>query len=175
MNKMDLMTRLDKNDVREFFSRNWMTHDAMWYGACVQELGPEKANEINKTAVRLMAGIEIQRVVKLMGGRADAPLTDFHELAEIIETTFGLVKAGFMNFDFRFPEKNLLQGRFNECFAHSGVSKYGLIDSYECGIVVRIKGWLEGLGVSYVMEPEFTGCLMHQHGECEIRFRFNLD
>ena len=26
-----------------------------------------------------------------------------------------------------------------------------------------------------VMEPDFTGCLMHQHGQCEICFRFDLD
>ena len=109
---MDLMTQLDKHDVREFFSKNWMTHDAMWYGACVRELGPAKANQLNKAAVRLMAGIEIKRVVKLMGGRPDAPLTDFHELAEIIETTFGLVKAGFMNFDFASRKRTCCKAVF---------------------------------------------------------------
>ena len=171
---MNLMETMDKDGVREFFSKNWMTHDAMWYGVCVQELGPEKANHLNKAAVRLMAGLEIKRVARLMRRPTDDPVTDFHELAEIIESTFGLVKAGFMNFDFSFPEKNLMHGRFNECFAHTGVSKYGLIDSYECGIVERIKGWLEGLGVWYVMEPDFTGCLMHQSGRCEINFRFDL-
>lgn len=57
---MDLMNNLNKNDVKELFSKNWMTHDAMWYGSCMQELGPEKANQLNKTAVRLMATIEIR-------------------------------------------------------------------------------------------------------------------
>ena len=171
---MELMEITDKRDVREILSKNWMTHDAMWYGVCVQELGSEKANQLNKAAVRLMAGIEIKRVLKAMDRQFDASLVDFDELAEIIESAFGLVKAGFMNFDFSFPGKNLMQGRFNECFAHTGVSKYGLIDSYECGIVERIKGWLDGLGVWYVMEPDFTGCLMHQNGRCEISFRFDL-
>ena len=171
---MELMEIFDKWDARDFFSRNWMTHDAMWYGTCIQELGPEKANYLNKTAARLMAGVEIQRVVRVMGRQPNTALSEFNELAEIIETTFNLVKADFMRFDFSFPEKNLLHGRFNVCFAHTGVSKYGLIDSYECGIVERIKGWLEGLGVSYVMEPDFEGCLMHQTGNCEINFRFEL-
>lgn len=110
-----------------------------------------------------------------MGGRRDSPIVNFNELAEIIESAFDLIKSGFMKFDFSFPEKNLLHGRFNECFAHKGVSKYGLIESYECGIVERIKGWLESLEVSYIMEPDFTGCLMHQLGQCEICFRFDLD
>jgi len=171
---MNLMEIMNKNEIREFFSKNWMTHDAMWYGTCVQELGPEVANRINKTAVRLMAGLEIKRVTRLIGRPAADPVTDFQELAEIIEATFGLVKAEFMDFDFNFPKKDLMQGRFNECFAHTGVSKYGLIENYECGIVERIKGWLEGLGVYYVMEPDFEGCLMHQKGRCEINFRFEL-
>jgi len=171
---MNLIEIMDKNGIREFFSKNWMTHDAMWYGTCVQELGPEVANQLNKTAVRLMAGLEIKRVARLMGRPTDDPVTDFQELAKIIETTFGLVKAEFIKFDFSFSKKNLMQGRFKECFAHTGVSKYGMIESYECGIVERIKGWLEGLGVSYVMEPNFEGCLMHETGKCKIDFRFEL-
>jgi hypothetical protein len=171
---MNLMETMDKNDIREFFSKNWMTHDAMWYGTCVQELGPEIANRLNKTAVRLMSGLEIKRVTKLMRRPDDDPVTDFQELAEIIEATFGLVRAGFMDFDFSFPKKNLMQGRFNEYFAHTGVSKYGLIDDYECGIVERIKGWLEGLGVWYEMKPDLSGCLMHQNGFCEVDFHFKL-
>ena len=171
---MNLMEVMDKKGIREFFSKNWMTHDAMWYGTCVQELGPEVANHLNKTAVRLMAGLEIKRVTKLMRRPANDPVTDFRELAEIIEATFGLVKAEFMDFDISLSKKNLMKGRFNKCFAHTGISKYGLIDSYECGIVERIKGWLDGLKVSYIMEPDFTGCLMHQQNLCEIFFRFDL-
>jgi len=65
---MDLIKMLNKDEVKELFSRNWMTHDAMWYGICVQELGQQKANAINKAAVRLMAAVEIKRVL-WHGGR----------------------------------------------------------------------------------------------------------
>ena len=74
---MNLMAIMDKNGIREFFSKNWMTHDAVWYGTCVQELGPEVANRLNKTAVRLMAGLEIKRVARLMKRPIDNPVTDF--------------------------------------------------------------------------------------------------
>ena len=80
-----------------------------------------------------------------------------------------------MKFDFSFPEKNVLRGRFNECFAYDGVNKFGMIDNYECGIVERVKGWLESLGVTYNMTPNFKGCLMHQNGKCEIDFHFELE
>ncbi len=172
---MEIIEKLNKEDVKEFFSKNWMTHDAMWYGSCVQAIGPEKANELNKTAVRMMATIEIKRVMKLMGKPKGMTVTTFDELSEIIDTAFRLVQTEFMTFDFSFPEKNILRGQFNECFAHTGVKKFGLIDDYDCGIVERVKGWMDGLNVSFTMTPEFTGCLLHQTGECIVDVHFNLD
>lgn len=171
---MDLLKMLDRDDVKELFSKNWLTHDAMWYGSCMQELGPEKANQLNKKAVRLMAAIEMKRVMKLMGKPKGVPIKTFQELSEIIGTAFQLVQTSFMTFDFSFPENNLLHGKFNKCFAHDGVEKFGMIADYECGIVERVKGWLDSLGVTYNMTPDFTGCLMHQNGRCEVDFHFDL-
>lgn len=172
---MDLMQKLNRNDVKELFSKNWLTHDAMWYGASMQELGPEKANQLNKTAVRMMATIEIKRIMKLMGKPKGVTIKNFDDLAEIIGTAFQLVQTSFLTFDFNFPEKNLLRGRFNECFAYEGVKKFGMIDNYECGIVERVKGWADGLGVKHKMIPDFKGCLMHKNGKCIVDVRFDLD
>lgn len=171
---MDLMEKLNKYEVRELFSKNWLTHDAMWYGICMGELGPEKANKLNKQAVRLMAGIEIGRILKLMETPKGLVVTRFEELQEIIASVFRVVQADFLKFDFSFPEKNLLHGKFNKCFAHDGVKKYGMLENYECGIVERIKGWFDAIGVQYEMMPVFKGCLMHQKGSCEIDFKFDL-
>lgn len=170
---MDLLTQMDKNEIRELFSKNWMTHDAMWYGCSVQALGPEKANQLNKEAVRLMAGVEIGRIVRLMGKPKGYHVTRFDELTQVFETAFQLIQARFMNFEFGFPEKNLMRGWLNSCFAYEGVKKYGMIAHYDCGIFERIKGWLETLGVAYKTK-NFSGCLMHQTGNCEIDFRFEL-
>lgn len=49
-----------------------------------------------------------------------------------------------------------------------------MVADYDCGIVERVKGWLETLNVSYQMAPEFSGCLLHQYGKCEIDFSFDL-
>jgi hypothetical protein len=172
---MDLMKKLNRDDVKELFSKNWLTHDAMWYGSCILELGPDKANQLNKQAVRLMAAIEIKRVMKLMNKPKGVAINNFHDLVEIIETALQLIQTNFLTFNFSFPEKNLLRGQFDECFAHDGVKKYGKISDYECGIVERVKGWLESLGVTYTMIPDFTGCLMYQNGKCEMDFRFDFN
>ena len=172
---MDLIGKLSREEIKELFSKNWMTHDAMWYGNCMHELGPEKANRLNKCAVRLMAAIEIKRIAKLMGKTKDFQIQSLDELAEIIATAFQVVQTDFMKFDFSFPEKNVLHGKFYECFAHDGVKKFGMIDAYECGIIERVKGWIETFGVKYTMIPEFTGCLMHQTGSCEVDLQLKLD
>ena len=170
---MDLIAKMDKKDIKELFSKNWMTHDAMWYGSCMQDLGPAKANQLNKGAVRLMAGIEIKRILKLMGKPKNYSVKHFGDLSEIIETAFHLVQTSFMKFDFSFPKENLLRGQFNDCFAYEGVKKFGIIEDYDCGIVERIKGWLDGMGVTYKM-TDFTGCLMHKTGKCVIDFVFEF-
>jgi hypothetical protein len=167
------MDQLDKKEIREFFSKNWMTHDAMWLYHCLQEFGAEKANKVNQAAVKSMAAIEIQRVLKLMN-KEKGVITSFEELKKIIDTTFKLILPKFMKFYYGFPEKNIFKGGFHECFAHDGVSQIGLIDVYQCGIVMRVQGWLEGLGVRYEMTPAINGCLMHQNGKCEIEFKFDL-
>ena len=171
---MDLLDKLDKTEIREFFSKSWMTHDAMWFYNCLQELGADKANEINKAAVQGMAGFEIRRILKLMG-RNNGPVTTYDDLKEIIDTTYKLIQPEFMKLYYEFPEKNIFRGGFHECFAYEGLKKFGMIDSYQCGIIIRVKGWFETLGIKYEMIPDFTGCLMRDKGKCEISFRFNLD
>lgn len=138
---MDLINKLSKADVKELFSKNWMTHDAMWYGNCMHELGPEQANRLNKSAVRLMAAIEIKRIVKLMGKPKDFQVQTLDELSEIIATAFQVVQTDFMKLDFSFSAKNVLHGKFHACFAHDGVKRFGL------SIKLGVQGIL-GLDVS---------------------------
>lgn len=171
---MKLMNKLDKYEVREFFSKNWLTHDAMWFYHSLKEVGADQANKINRAAVKSMAGIEIQRILKLMNTEKKSVET-FDQLKEIIDTTYKLIKPEFMKFVYDFPEKNIFRGGFSKCFAYEGITKIGVINIYQCGVIMRVQGWLEALGVQYKMEPDFTGCLMHQNGKCEIMFRFNLD
>ena len=171
---MDLIEQLDKQAVKELFSKNWLTHDAMWYGLCAVELGPAVANRINKNAVRAMAAYEIKRIMKLMDIPGETHITEFDELVDILDTAFCVVQTNFMQFEYSFPKKNVLHGRFDACFAHAGLKQHGMIDTYDCGIVQRVKGWLEAIQVAYEMTPEFEGCLLHTIGSCEVDFHFQL-
>ena len=56
------MKDIDKNELKNLLLKCWMTHDGMWFYHSMQELGIEKANQINKAAIRSLAGIEMERV-----------------------------------------------------------------------------------------------------------------
>jgi hypothetical protein len=163
---------LEKAEIKEHLSKCWMTHDAMWFYHCLQEVGMEKANRINIEAIRSMSVIEIRRIAKLLdwGKKIDS----FEDLVTIMESAFSIVKADFMKFSYYSPEKNIFRWKAEECFAYEGVKRIGSIDGYQCGILERIKGWLQGLGIPYTMDPEIQGCLMHTHGACTGEFRVHL-
>ena len=108
-------------------------------------------------------------------GRGKDPITAFNDLKEIIDTGFKLIQPEFMKMHYEFPRKNVMRGGFDECFAYEGVKRFGMVENYQCGIVIRIQSWLDSLCVRHDTVPEFDGCLMHKHGKCDIEFRFYLD
>ena len=157
------MKELDKAELKELLIKGWMTHDAMWLMHTVQHCGFEKANLINKAAVRSMAQVEIKRIKKAFG--IDA-VENSQDLRELLESVNLVLKAGFMDFDYSFPAQDTLRVHMNQCFAHDGMARFGALDQYECGIFERFFGWFDGLGLKYQAVPEVDTCLMHTTGSC---------
>jgi hypothetical protein len=164
---------LEKQEIREHLIKCWMTHDAMWFYHCLQAFGIEKTNTVNLAAVRSMATVEIRRVMKLIG-MEKKQIHTFRELLAVVEGAFAVGKADFMLFDYAVPKENVLQWNMRQCFAHDGIAQIGAIGEYQCGILERIKGWFDGMGVSYTTVPEIKGCLMHTQGSCTGEFRTDL-
>jgi hypothetical protein len=83
----------------------------------------------------------------------------------------------FMNVTWDFPGDNILKWKFDEgnCFAFKGMSRFGVIDRYECGVIFRVQCWLDELGIGYKVNPEIERCLMLSDGKCSgsIHLDFN--
>lgn len=163
---------LNKDQLKEIMNKNWMTHDAMWFYNCLQEFGIEKTNKINKAAVRNMSAIEIKRVQKALGVEH---LDTFDEFKSFFDTAMEIATGKFMKYQYSSPAKNLIQGRWDSCFAHEGMKALGYADRYECGIMLRIDTWLNTLGIKFEVEPKITGCMMHTDGKCFFEYRFFFD
>ncbi len=168
---MEPLENISKRELRELLTKGWMTHDAMWFYHCSQEIGMEKTNKINRAAVRSMAAIEAKRIAKLLGIKVES----FDELKKLFIEGFGLLKADFMNFSFEFPEQNLFRWNIQGCFAYDGIKGLGLLDQYECGIKERAYGWLDGLGIKFEVQPDTLACSMHATGKCITDIRLKLE
>jgi len=161
-----------KDEVKELLVKGWMTHDAMWFYNCLQACGIEKTNKINKAAIRNMAAIEIKRVQKAVGAEN---LNTFDEFKRFFDMTMEIATGEFMKYTYSSPAHNIIHGEWKSCFAYEGVKGLGVIDQYECGIMLRIETWLDTLGIRYEVEPKVTGCMMHTDGKCFRDYRFFFD
>jgi len=169
------VNQLDKKDLIDLLNKCWMTHDGMWFFHCAQEFGMEKANQLNKAAIRSLAPIEVGRIRKVleMGeGRIDT----FEELRELLSGAFALVAPDFMGGSMSFPRKNVFHWEFEpgNCFAYKGMKRIGVIDKYECGVMYRVACWIDSLGIGYEMRPEIEGCMMLSTGHCSGDFILDL-
>lgn len=160
---MSTADRISIEDLRELLNKGWMTHDAMWFYHCVQEVGIEKTNKINRAAVRSMAMIEVKRMKKFIGLEK---VESYDDLQRLFQDGFEVIKPDFMKFSCTFPGDNIVRWETEQCFAYDGVKGLGLIDQYECGIIDRTYGWLDGLDLQYSVTPELNGCLLHSDGKC---------
>ena len=159
--------------LRDFLAKSWLTHDAMWFYNVYRELGIETANRLNLAAIRAMVPLEIKRAKKLYGVTGER-FGSFEELYRFMMAVLHMVLPSSLlenlASEFTTPSTFGWEWKNGECFAFKGVSMLGCIDRYECGVLPRIRWWLEDLGVEYRMEPEIRGCMMHEKGFCRGKF-----
>jgi len=161
------MNPLDKKTILELLNKCWMTHDGMWFYHCLKEFGIQKANQMNKAAIRSLAPIEVKRIRKVLG-LTHEQIETFEELKQFFTGASELFIPDFMNATMSFPDENVLHWEFepNKCFAYKGMHNIGVIDEYECGVIYRIECWLQSLGIKYSSNPQIKECLMLINGNC---------
>jgi len=164
-----VLNKIGKKELRNLLGKGWLTHDGMWFYNTCQELGIEKANKLNKAAIRSLAPIEIKRVKKALGIRGER-IGTFEELKNFMLEALEMIlpDSVFERFRFRASSKDLLHWEWEsgECFAYKGMKQMGLIDGYRCGVIYRIECWLEALGIKYTIDPKIDKCMMHKKGAC---------
>jgi hypothetical protein len=164
-----ILNKIEKREIRDLLGKGWLTHDGLWFYHTYQELGVEKANKLNKAAIRSLAPIEIKRVKKVLGIRGEK-IGTFEELKDFMLEALEMIlpNSVFEKFRFRSSSKDLLHWEWEsgECFAFKGMKQIGIIDGYRCGVMYRIECWLEALGIKYSIDPKIDKCMMHEKGAC---------
>lgn len=166
--RMNVLDGFEKTEIRDLLGKGWLTHDGMWFYHTYREFGIEKANELNKAAIKSQAPIEMDRMKRLLGMKN---FETFDELVQFMLAALELTLPAsvFKQFHFASHTGNLIRWKWEslQCFAYKGMKQIGVIDGYRCGVMYRIECWLEALGVRYSMQPVIEGCLMHEKGVCE--------
>jgi len=157
---------ITKKETIDLLNKCWMTHDGMWFFHCLQEFGIEATNKINKSAIKSLSSIEIKRIRKIL--EFEKNFESFEEFRLFFIEASKLLIPDFMNVRFSFIEENKMTWIFKQgkCFAYEGMTRLGAIDKYECGVLHRIKCWLEELEIKYKFTPEIDKCIMHFNGNC---------
>ncbi len=160
---------LDKYELKELLNKNWMTHDAMWFASCLQEFGIEKANKMNKAAIRQLGPIECRRIHKALG---KPPVDTFDQFKQFFDLCMSISTGSFMKYSYDTTAKNKMHCEWKSCFAYDGMKALGVADKYECGVMYRIETWLDALGIKWEVKPKVTGCMMHTDGVCYRDYTF---
>lgn len=173
---MSSYDNLSKDDLIILLNKCWMTHDGMWFFHCAREFGMETANRMNKAAIKSLAPFEISRMKKALGFENET-ISSFSDFKLFMEGASYLVIPPFMNIGFRFTDDCNLEWEFEKekCFAYVGIKRAGAISEYQCGVIYRIKCWLENLDLNFRVEPDPGGCLMHEYGSCSGRFMLEFN
>jgi len=172
MTTVETMTR---DEIIELLNRSWMTHDGMWFYHCFRECGIETANRLNKAAIRSLAPMEMSRMKAALGFTGDRIAT-FDEFRSFFTEAGRLCIPPFMNGRMDTSRENVLHWEFapNNCFAYKGMKRIGALDGYECGVIYRVKCWLDALGLRYTATPEITSCRMLSGDTCSGDFVFEF-
>ena len=157
---------INQKEIIDLLNKCWMTHDGMWFFHCLNEFGIETTNKINKLSIKSLSSIEIERIKIALGFEKN--IESFEEFRLFFKAISIFMIPDFMNVKFSFPEDNKMTWEFDQgkCFAYTGINRLGVIDKYECGVLYRIKCWLEEIGISYKFNPEIDRCIMHSTGNC---------
>lgn len=169
------MTVPEKEKLVDLLNKCWMTHDGLWFYQCLQEMGIEKANRINKAAIKALAEIEVGRVKKFLGVEGER-LDTFAEFKDFLANVSEFFIPDFMNASMSFPRDNVLHWEFKpeECFAYKGMQGMGVINDYECGVIYRVECWVKSLGISYDISPPVKRCLILDGGKCSGDFTLHF-
>lgn len=168
---------VDKEELRELLGKGWLTHDGAWFLSVSAECGVDAANRLNKAAIKAMVPFEVQRLCKVMSVDG-SKLTDAVRIVEFMQEGLRLIlpQSVLTRFHLDAQGKNIVSWEWEkgECFAYKGMSRAGVIDRYDCGVMYRIECWFENLGLKFQRDVKLDGCRMHSEGSCKGRYTFSL-
>ena len=166
----EILQQLPPEEKQSLIIKCWMSHDARWFTAVATEFGIDAALRLNRVAVREEGRVEARRLVRRLQLPAVRTLADYLLIQEVI---IGLLGPDLLDYRIAESGEDGFDLGIERCFAFENVSRAGIAEHYQCGILPRVMGWLDALGVDYELLPSPEKCLKAQGRECVYSFRLN--
>ncbi len=163
---------LTRDELWSILVKNWMTHDALWFGDVAKRFGMSEASPMNLRVCRKLGTIEYKRFMKMVGV---SPPRNMDELQEHFEAAQRIFVPEFIDFRVSYPGNDTIVTDVDHCFAHAGMEQTGVLPDYECGIFERTEGWFDAMGVKYTRTPDLSRCLKFQGKECRVTVKFEFE
>jgi len=162
---MGILDGIEKAQIRDVQGKGWLTHDGMWFLHVCRECGIEKANALNRAAIKSLAPIEVQRARAVLG--FEETIATFERTRDFLLSALELTLPQSVKEKMRLssPSSGILHWEWEpgNCFAYKGMKQMGTLDQYRYGVMYRIECWLDALTVPYVIQPKIDGLAKSRH------------
>ena len=79
---------INRDPLRDILLRNWMTHDALWYGEVAAKFGMAEASPMNLRVCRELGRTEFKRLMKVVQAPPPKDFEAYRELFELGKEVF---------------------------------------------------------------------------------------
>ena len=162
----EMKDRLSSDEREALLIKLWMAHDARWFAAAAMEVGMETTNRLNQAAAHAVGKTEARRLLRAF---EMSPVRNRDDFVAAYEAFIGLLGPDLLDYEAELVGDDSYDLKIDRCFAFDQVTKAGVAQQYDCGILPRVTGWLEGLGLEHELSPAIGPCLMAAGKECAYR------
>jgi hypothetical protein len=165
------LRRLSNGERESIIIKCWMSHDARWFMAAAATFGLGAAQQLNHMAVREQGRAEARRLIRRLGLPPVHTVRDYLLIQEVI---IGLLGPDLLDYSVAETGGDALELHIQRCFAFDNVTRAGIAPQYQCGILPRVMGWLDELGLKHHLDPQPEMCLKAQGRDCSYTIHVEL-
>jgi hypothetical protein len=151
---------------KDLLIKGWMSHDARWFMAVAEHFGIGNANRLNQIVARELGRVEMKRLMKALSLSLPKNIDEYLNLKKAAISMFG---PDLIEYEIEVVDDQSYEMHLKRCFAHENVVRAGISDQFECGILSRLQGWMDALGLEHGLTPPLGKCMKVLGRDCRYK------
>jgi len=151
---------------KDLLIKGWMSHDARWFMAVAEHFGIEAASRLNQIVARELGRVEMKRFMKTLALSSPQNMEEYLNIKKAALSLFG---PDLIEYEIKILDHQSYAMQLKRCFAHENIVRAGIKDQYECGILARLRGWIDAQGLEHELQPALGRCMMVLGKECHYK------